>query len=72
MLYKKSVNSILADVSEFFLRNAVNVFGTNPFDNASIPRCRWQCGLKATGIALQNMQDRKLFITIENKVRGGI
>ena len=37
-----------------------------------MPVKTWQCGLKKTGIILQNFQDQELFQTNENYIRGCI
>ena len=38
----------------------------------SFPGFTWQCGLKYTGINLQILQDKDVFLTLENNIRGGI
>ena len=50
----------------------MNDFGINPLYCVSLPGCTWQCGLKYTGINLQTLQDKDMFLLLENNIRGGV
>ena len=71
-LYLKSDVLLLACVFEKLIKVSVNEFGINPLYCVSLPGCTWLCGLKYTGINLQTLQDKDLFLTLENNIRGGI
>ena len=71
-LYLKSDVILLADVFEKFIKVSVNVFDINPLYCVSLPGYTWQCGLKYTGINLQTLQDKDMFLLLENNIRGGI
>ena len=71
-IYLKSDVLLLACVFEKFLKVSVNEFGINPLNCVSLPGYTWQCGLKYTGLNLQTLQDKDLFLTLENNIRGGI
>ena len=36
----------------------------------SVPRYTWQCGLKITGIEIQNFHDQEMFLTKLGKIGG--
>ena len=57
-IYLKSDVSLLACVSEKFLKVSVNEFGNKALYCVSLPGCTWECGLKYTGINLQTLQDK--------------
>ena len=57
---------------ENFSKKSVNEFGINPLYCVSLPGYTWQCGSKYTGINLQTLQDKDLFLTLENNISGGI
>ena len=59
-------------VFEKFIKVSVNEFGINPLYCVSLPGYTWQCGLKNTGINLQTLQDKDMFLLMENNIRGGI
>ena len=54
------------------MKVSVNEFGINPLYCVSLPGYTWQCGLKHTDIKLQTLQDKDLFLLIENIMRGGL
>ena len=68
----KSDVFLLACVFENFIKTSVNEFGINPLYCVSLPGYTWQCGLKYTGSNLQTLQDKDLYLTIENNIRCGI
>ena len=47
-------------------------YGINPLYCVSLPGFTYQCALKYTDIKLQTLQDKDLFLLIENNIRGGI
>ena len=55
-----------------FIKVSVNEFGINLLYCVSLPGYTWRCGLKFTGIKLQTLQDKDIFLTVENNIRGGI
>ena len=63
---------MLADVFGNFIKLSFEEYGTNPIYCVSLPSYTWQCGTKSTGIKLQTLQDKDLFLTVENNIRGGI
>ena len=71
-LYLKSDVLLLPCVFQKFIKISVNEFGINPLYCVTLPGYTWQCGLKYTGINLQNQQDKDMILLIENNIRGGI
>ena len=71
-IYLKSDVLLLACVFEIFIKVSVNEFDNNPLYCVSPPGYTWQCGLKYTGINLQTLQDKDMFLLLENNIRGGI
>ena len=71
-LYLKSDVLLIACVFEKIIKVSVNEFVINPLYCFSFPACTWQCGLKYTGINVQNLQDKDLILTLKNNIRGGI
>ena len=71
-IYLKSDVLLLACVFEKFIKVSVNEFDMNPLYCVSLPGYTWQCGLKYTGIILQTLQDKDLFLLLENNIRGGL
>ena len=63
---------MLTCVFEKFVRVSVKEFGINPPYCVSLPCYTWQCILKYTGINLQTLQDKNMFLLLENNKRGGI
>ena len=57
---------------ENFLKVSIKEFGINPLYCVSLPGYTWQCGLKNIGKKLQTLQEKDLFLTLENILRGGI
>ena len=70
--YLKSDVLLLTCVFEKFIKVSIIEFDINPLYCASLPAYTWQCGLKYTGNILQTLQDEKLILLTENKIRGGI
>ena len=71
-IYLKSDVLLLACVFEKFIKVSVNEFDINPLYCVSLPGYTWLCGLKYTGIKLQTLQDKDMFLFSENNLRGGI
>ena len=72
-LYCKSDGIFLSDVFEKnILKVSINEVGINPLYCVSLPGYTNHCGLKYINIILQTLQDKDLFLTLENKIRGGI
>ena len=71
-LYLKSDVFLLTCVFEKLIKVSVNEFVFNPLICVSLPGYTWECGLKYTGINLQTLQDKDLFLTLENIILGGI
>ena len=71
-IYLKSDVLLLACVFEKFIKVSINEFKINPLYCVSLPGYTWQCGLKYTGIKLQNLQDKDMILLSENNIRGGI
>ena len=71
-LYLKSDVFLLTCVFEKLIEVSVNEFVINPLICVSLPGYTWECGLKYTGINLQTLQDKDLFLTLENNILGGI
>ena len=61
-IYLKSDVSLLACVFEKFIKVSINEFKKNPLYCVSLPGYTWQCGLKYTGIILQNLQDKDMIL----------
>ena len=59
-IYLKSDVLLLACVFEKVIKISVNEYDVNPLYCISLPVYTWQCGLKYTGINLQNLQDKDL------------
>ena len=70
-LLLKSVVLLLACVFENFIKVSFNEFGNIPLYCVSLPGYTWECGLRYTGINLQTLKDKDLFLTLENTIRGG-
>ena len=71
-IYLKSDVLLLACVFEKIIKVSVNEYEINPLYCVSLPGYTWQCGLKYTGIKLQTLQDKDMFLLLENNIRGGI
>ena len=71
-LFLKSDVLLLSCVFEWFIRRWVNEFDISLLCCVSLPGYTWQSGLKNTGMKLQTLQDKDLFSTLENNIRGGI
>ena len=71
-LYLTSGVLLFACVFETFIRVSINEFGINLLNCVSLPSYTWRCGLKYTGINLQMLQDKDMFLLLENNIRGGI
>ena len=71
-IYLKSDVLLLACVFEKFIKVSNNDFDINPLYCFSLRGYTWEYGLKYTGINLQTLQDKDLFLTLENNIRGGI
>ena len=71
-IYLKSDVLLLACVFEKFIKVSVNEFDIKPQYCVSLPGYTWQCGLKYTGISLQNIQSKHMILLKENNIRGGI
>ena len=69
-LYIKSDVLALACVFEKIIKVSFNEIGINPLYCVSLPGYTWQCDLKSTGIILQTLQDKDLFLTLENSLCG--
>ena len=72
MLYMKNDVDLLADVFENFIELGMKTYKINPCHYYSLPGYTWDCGLKFTGIKLQNIQNVDMLLFIENCIRGGI
>ena len=70
--YLKSDILLLTCVFEKFIKVSIEEFRINPLNCVSLPGFTWQCALKYTGINLRTLQDKKLNLTLENNIRGGI
>ena len=57
---------------EKFIKVLTNEFGINPLYCVSVPGYTWHCGFKYTGINLQTLQHKDLYLTLENIIRGGV
>ena len=68
----KSDVLLLVFVSEKFIKVSNNELDINPLYCVSLPGFTWQYGLKYTGINSQTLQNKDLFLTSENNIRGGI
>ena len=62
----------MADVFEKFVKVSTKEYKINPLYCVSLPGYTYQCALKYTDIKLQTLQDKDLFLLIENNIRGGI
>ena len=71
-LYIKSDVSLLARLSEKFIKVSNNEFGISPLYCVSLPGYTGQCGLKYTGRNLQTLKNKYLILTLEKNIRGGI
>ena len=71
-LYLKSDVLLLACVLEKFIKVSINEFDINPLYCVSLPAYTWQCRLKYTGINLQTLQDKDLFLTLDSNIGGGV
>ena len=68
----KSDSNLLVDVFEEFIKISIEEFGINPRFCVSLPGYTWQCGMNYNNIKLQTLQDKDLFLTLEDNIRGGI
>ena len=68
----KSDVLLLACVFEKFMKISNNEYGVNSLCCVSLPGHTWQCGLKYTGINLQNLQDKDMILLLEKIIRGGV
>ena len=71
-LFCKSDVILLADVIDKFVKVSTKEDGINLLYCASLPGYTNQCALKYTNIKLQTLQDKELFLLLENIIRGGI
>ena len=71
-LYLTSDVLPLSCVFEKNTKVSINDFRINPLHCVSLTGFTWQCGLKYTGLNLQTLQDKDLFLTLENNMPGGI
>ena len=71
-LYCKSDVIFLADVFEKFVKVSIEEYKINPLYCVSLPGYTYQCALKYTNIKLQTIQEKDLFLLIENNIRGGV
>ena len=60
-LYLKIDVSVLADVSEKFIKISIEDYGINPLYCVNLPGYTWQCGMKYTDIKLKTLRDKDLF-----------
>ena len=67
----KSDVLLLACVFEKFIKVSVTEYGINPLYCVSLPGYTWQCGWKFTGNNLQTLQDKDMFLLLENNIHGG-
>ena len=56
---------------ENFLKVSISEFDINPLYCVSLPGYTCQAGLRYTDIRLQTLQDKDLFLLLENNKRGG-
>ena len=71
-IFLKSDLLLLTCMLEEYIKVSINKFDINSLFCVSRPGYTWQCGLKNTGINLQTLQDKHLFLKLENNTRGGI
>ena len=71
-LYLKSDVMSLTCFFEKFIKVSINEFDINPLYCVSLPGYTLQWGLKYTGIHLETLQEKDLFLLLENKIRGGL
>ena len=71
-LYCKSDVILLADVIKKFVKVSFEEYGINPLYCVSLPGYTYQCALKYNDIKLQTLQDKDLFLLLENNIRGGM
>ena len=71
-IFLKSDLLLLTCMFEKNIKKSINKFDINPLFCVSRPVYTWQCGLKNTGKNIQTLQDKHLFLKLENKTRGGI
>ena len=63
---------LLVDVFEKFFRISIEEYGINPLHCVGLPNYTWQCGMKHTDIKLQTLQDKDMFLLLENNICGGV
>ena len=71
-LYCKSDVILLDDVIEKFVKTSTEEYGLNLLYSMSLPSYTYQCALNYTNIKVQTLQDKDMFLLIENSIRGGI
>ena len=71
-VYLKNDVLLLADVFENFIKASLEEFDVIPSNCVSLPGYTWQCGVKCTGIQLETLQDKELFLGLEKNNRSGI
>ena len=71
-LYLKTDVILSADVFENFFKVSTEEYLSNPLYSVSIPGYTYQCTLNYTDIKLQTLQDKDLFLLLENNIRGCI
>ena len=71
-LYLKTDVLILADVFEAFRDLSVKIYSLDPVNFYTTPSLAWQAMLQKTGIELDLITDKTMYLMIENGIRGGI
>ena len=64
--------TLLADVFEKFIKVSIEEFDINPLYCISPPSYTYQCGVEYTRNKLQTLQDKDMFLLLQNNIRGCI
>ena len=70
--YLRSDTILLSVVFEKFMKISNDEIANNPLHGVSLHGYTWHCRLKITDIKRQTLQDRELFLSLENNIRGGV
>ena len=71
-LYCKSDVLLLSCIIDKYRDTCLTIYGLDPVHYYSAPALTWDAGLKFTGVELQLLKDRDMYIFLEQCIRCGI
>ena len=63
---------LLADVLTNFRANCIKNYQIDPFHSFTVPGFAWQAALKMTGVELDLVSDKDMYLFLESAKRGGV